>query len=140
VTLNYGTDVFKSRLTFSYQDNQGIMVGTYKKNLAVRYKGEYQMNKWLQFTETMSYDDGFGRGVDDSSAHTGVILSALWMPASAEAYATAGPYAGLYGGTTSEDPEYIAQYGSNFADIHGDTVNPLRLLLASDEWGHNVDF
>ena len=140
VTLNYGTDVFKSRLTFSYQNNQGIMVGTYKKNLAVRYKGDYQMNKWLQFTETMSYDDGYGRGVDDNSAHTGVILSALWMPASAEAYATAGPYAGMYGGTTTEDPEYIAKYGSNFADIHGDTVNPLRLLLASDEWGHNVDF
>ena len=57
VTLNYGTDVFKSRLTFNYQDNQGIMVGTYKKNLGVRFQGEYQMNKWLQFTETMSYDD-----------------------------------------------------------------------------------
>ena len=140
VTLNYGTDVFKSRLTFNYQDNQGIMVGTYKKNLGVRFQGEYQMNKWLQFTETMSYDDGFGRGVDDSSAHTGVILSALWMPPSAEAYATAGPYAGIFGGTTTEDPEYVAKYGSNFADIHGDTVNPLRLLLANDEWGHSVDF
>ena len=67
VTLNYGTDVFKSRLTFNYQDNQGIMVGTYKKNLGVRFQGEYQMNKWLQFTETMSYDDGFGRGVDEAS-------------------------------------------------------------------------
>ncbi|MBO6063173.1 MAG: SusC/RagA family TonB-linked outer membrane protein, partial [Bacteroidales bacterium] len=140
VTLNYGTDVFKSRLTFNYQDNQGIMVGTYKKNLGVRFQGEYQMNKWLQFTETMSYDDGFGRGVDDNSAHTGVILSALWMPPSAEAYATAGPYAGIFGGTTTEDPEYVAKYGSNFADIHGDTVNPLRLLLANDEWGHSVDF
>ena len=140
VTLNYGTEVFKSRLTFSYQDNQGIMVGTYKKNLAVRFNGEYQMNKWFKITEVMSYDDGYGRGVDDSSAHTGVILSAIWMPPSAEAYASAGPYAGIFGGTTTEDPEYIAKYGSNFADIHGDTVNPLRLLLANTEWGHNVDF
>ena len=140
VTLNYGTDVFKSRLTFSYQDNQGVLNNTFKKNLAVRYKGDYQMNKWLQFTETMSYDDGWGRGIDDDSAHTGIILSALWMPASAEAYASAGPYAGSFGGTTTEDPEYIAQYGSNFADIHGDVVNPLRMLYASTEWSHNVDF
>ena len=140
VTLNYGTDVFKSRLTFSYQDNQGVLKNTYKDNMAVRYQGEYQMNKWLQITETMSYDDGWGRSVDDSSAHTGVLLSALWMPPSAEAYASAGPYAGSFGGTTTEDPEYIAQYGSNFADIHGDVVNPLRMLYASDQWSHNVDF
>ena len=140
VTLNYGTDVFKSRLTFYYQDNQGVLNNTYKKNMAIRYNGEYQMNKWLKFTEVMAYDDGWGRSVDDSSAHTGVLLSALWMPPSAEAYATAGPYAGSFGGTTTEDPEYIAQYGSNFADIHGDVVNPLRMLYASTQWGHNVDF
>ena len=140
VTLNYGTDVFKSRLTFSYQDNQGVLKNTYKKNLAVRFNGEYQMNKWLKITEVMSYDDGWGRSVDDSSAHTGVLLSALWMPPSAEAYASAGPYAGSFGGTTTEDPEYIAKYGSNFADIHGDVVNPLRMLYASTQWGHNVDF
>ena len=140
VTLNYGTDVFKSRLTFSYQDNQGVLKNTYKKNLAVRFNGEYQMNQWVKITEIMSYDDGYGRSVDDSSAHTGVLLSALWMPPSAEAYASAGPYAGSYGGTTTEDPAYIAQYGSNFADIHGDVVNPLRMLYASTQWGHNVDF
>ena len=140
VTLNYGTDVFKSRLTFSYQDNQGILKNTYKDNMAIRYQGEYQMNKWLTITETMSYDDGWGRSVDDSSAHTGILLSALWMPPSAEAYASAGPYAGSYGGTTTEDPAYVAQYGSNFADIHGDVVNPLRMLYADTQWGHNVDF
>ena len=140
VTLNYGTDVFKSRLTFSYLDNQGVLKNTYKKNLAVRFNGEYQMNKWLKFTEIMSFDDGWGRSVDDSSAHTGVLLSALWMPPSAEAYASAGPYAGSYGGTTTEDPAYIAQYGSNFADIHGDVVNPLRMLYADTQWGHNTDF
>ncbi len=140
VTLNYGTDVFKSRLTFSYQDNQGVLKNTYKKNLAIRFKGEYDLNKWIKITDTMSYDDGWGRSVDDSSAHTGVLLSALWMPPSAEAYASAGPYKGSFGGTTTEDPEYIAKYGSNFADIHGDVVNPLRMLYASTEWSHNVDF
>jgi len=140
VTLNYGTDKFKSRLNFMYQDNQGVMTGTFKKNIAVRYNGEYQMNDWLKITQVMSYDDGWGRGVNDSSAQTGVILSAIWMPQSAEAYASAGPYAGSFGGTTTEDPEYIAKYGSNFASIHGDAVNPLRLLLAENSWSHSADF
>ena len=140
VTLNYGSDKIKSRLTFSYQDNQGVLINTFNKNLGVRYNGEYQMNKWLKITETMSFSDGSSRGTDTGSAYTGTILSAIYMPASAEAYATAGPYAGSYGGTTTEDPAYVAQYGSNFADIHGDAVNPLRLLLADTEYNHGNSF
>jgi TonB-linked SusC/RagA family outer membrane protein len=140
VTLNYGGEHLKSRLTFSYQDNPGVLINTYNKNLGVRYNGEYEINKWVKITEVMSYADDNSRGTDTGSAYTGTILSAIYMPASAEAYATAGPYAGSYGGTTTEDPAYIAQYGSNFADIHGDAVNPLRLLLADNRYYHNSSF
>jgi TonB-linked SusC/RagA family outer membrane protein len=140
VTLNYGTEVFKSRLTFSYQDDPGVLINTFNKNLGVRFNGEYDLNKWVKITEVMSFSDDNSRGTDTGSAYTGTILSAIYMPASAEAYATAGPYAGSYGGTTTEDPAYIAQYGSNFADIHGDAVNPLRLLLADNLYYHNSSF
>ena len=140
VTLNYGTEVFKSRLTFSYQDDPGVLINTFNKNLGVRFNGEYDLNKWVKITEVMSFSDDNSRGTDTGSAYTGTILSAIYMPASAEAYATAGPYAGSYGGTTTEDPAYIAQYGSNFADIHGDAVNPLRLLLADNRYYHNSSF
>ena len=140
VTLNYGTEVFKSRLTFSYQDDPGVLINTFNKNLGVRFNGEYDLNKWIKITEVMSFSDDNSRGTDTGSAYTGTILSAIYMPASAEAYATAGPYAGSYGGTTTEDPAYIAQYGSNFADIHGDAVNPLRLLLADNRYYHNSSF
>jgi TonB-linked SusC/RagA family outer membrane protein len=140
VTLNYGGEHLKSRLTFSYQDNPGVLINTFNKNLGVRYNGEYEINKWVKITEVMSYADDNSRGTDTGSAYTGTILSAIYMPASAEAYATAGPYAGSYGGTTTEDPAYIAQYGSNFADIHGDAVNPLRLLLADNRYYHNSSF
>lgn len=40
---------------------------------------------------------------------------------------------------TTEDPEYIAKYGSNFADAHGDAVNPVRLLTASNYFDKNSD-
>ena len=58
------------------------------------------------------------------------------MPGSAEAYAADGSY----GGTTTEDPAYIAQYGSNYADAHGDAVNPLRLLLADNRYDTTTEF
>ena len=140
VTMNYGTDVFKSRLTFSYQDNPGVLRNTFSKNLGIRFNGEYDLNKWIKITEVMSYSDDSSRSTDTGSAYTGTILSAIYQPASAETYATAGPYAGSYAGTVTEDPAYIAKYGSNFADIHGDSVNPLRLLLADNQYNHTNKF
>ena len=139
-TLNYGTDQVKSRLTFTFNDNPGVLVGTYARSLGVRYNGQYQLNKWIKLTENIHFSDGKSRGTDTSSSHTGTILSALYMPPSAEAYATAGPYAGSFGGTTTEDPEYIAKYGNNFAGLHGDAVNPLRMLLADTSYGHSTSF
>jgi len=140
VTLNYGGEHLKSRLTFNYQDNPGVLVGTYKKDLGIRYAGDYQMNKYVKITEDLSWGDASSHGTNTSSAYTGTVLSAIYMPASAEAYATAGPNAGSFGGTTTEDPAYIAQYGSNFGDIHGDAVNPLRLLLADTQYNHTNKF
>ena len=58
------------------------------------------------------------------------------MPASATVY---NPLDGTYGGTTTEDPDYIAKYGSNFADIHGDAVNPVRLLEAENRYDRTSD-
>lgn len=54
--------------------------------------------------------------------HTrGLSLSALYMPSST---GVRSPLDGTWGGTTTKDPAYIAQYGDNFAGAHGDVVNP----------------
>ena len=140
LTLDYGSDKLKSRLTFSYQDNPGVLLGTFKKELGVHFAGEYQLNKYVKITEDLSYGDESSRGTNTSSAYSGSVLSAIYMPQSAEAYATAGPNVGSYGGTVTEDPAYIAQYGSNYADIHGDAINPLRLLLAETRYNHAARF
>lgn len=58
------------------------------------------------------------------------------MPASATIY---NPLDGSYGGTTTEDPAYIEKYGSNFADAHGDAVNPVRLLEAENLYNKTSD-
>lgn len=70
------------------------------------------------------------------NAYTGPILSAVYMPASATIY---NPLDGSYGGTTTEDPAYIEKYGSNFADAHGDAVNPVRLLEAENLYNKTSD-
>ena len=58
------------------------------------------------------------------------------MPASATVY---NPLDGTWGGTTTEDPEYIVKYGSNFAGAHGDAVNPVRLLRAENRFNRTSD-
>lgn len=128
VALNVGTDNFTNRLSFSYDDDQGVLINTYNKNLSIRYNGKMQLNKWVSITEDLVWKNTDSRSKDtENDATTGPILSAVYMPASATIY---NPLDGSYGGTTTEDPDYIAKYGSNFADAHGDAVNPVRLLRA----------
>lgn len=136
VALNVGTDNFSSRVSFAYDDDQGSLINTYKKNLSLRYNGSFKLNKWITIGEDFVWKNTDSRGSDTDSAYTGVIMSAIYMPSSAMVY---NPLTGSYGGTTTEDPAYIAKYGSNFADIHGDAVNPVRLLKANNLYDKTSD-
>ncbi|RKD88274.1 SusC/RagA family TonB-linked outer membrane protein [Mangrovibacterium diazotrophicum] len=131
VALNVGTDSFKHRLSFAYSDDNGTLINTFNKNLTTRYNSSFKLNKWVTITEDFVWANKQSRGTDTESAYSGVILSALYMPRSATVY---NPLDGSYGGTTTEDPDYIAQYGSNYSDIHGDVVNPVRTLKADNNY------
>ena len=113
------------------------LINTYKKNLALRYNGKMQLNKWITISEDLVWKNTTSRSKEtDNDAYTGPILSAVYMPASATIY---NPLDGSYGGTTTEDPAYIEKYGSNFADAHGDAVNPVRLLEAENLYNKTSD-
>ena len=139
VTFNYGSEKVKTRLTLALDDNNGLLINTYKKTYSVGFNGQYDVNKWLQFTARINYDEKQSRGTNTSSAYTGALISAIYMPPSAEAYATAGPNKGSFGGTTTEDPAYIAKYG-NYAGIFGDAVSPLRILRGDNLWNRRGEF
>lgn len=95
------------------------------------------MNKWITISEDLVWKNTTSRSKEtDNDAYTGPILSAVYMPASATIY---NPLDGPYGGTTTEDPAYIEKYGSNFADAHGDAVNPVRLLEAENLYNKTSD-
>lgn len=137
VSLNVGTENFLSRLSFAYDNDQGTLINTYNKNLSLRYNGKVKLNKWVTISEDFVWKNTQARSKDtENDAYTGPILSAIYMPASASVY---NAIDGSYGGTTTEDPAYIAKYGSNFADIHGDAVNPVRLLTADNIYNRTSD-
>lgn len=137
IALNVGTDKSSSRLSLSFDNDQGTLINTYKKNLALRYNGKMQLNKWITISEDLVWKNTTSRSKEtDNGAYTGPILSAVYMPASATIY---NPLDGSYGGTTTEDPAYIEKYGSNFADAHGDAVNPVRLLEAENLYNKTSD-
>ncbi|MBQ0087391.1 MAG: TonB-dependent receptor [Bacteroidales bacterium] len=124
VVLNAGTEKFKNRLSFNAESNDGVIYNTYKKTMGINYRGEFQVNKYIKFTEDLSWRQGDSRGTDTNSGYSGTIFRALGMPQSASRYFWDGTG---YGGTANEDPEYVAKYGQ-FAEIHGDVVNPFRGL------------
>ena len=128
VALNYNTDKLKSRLSMSYDDNDGVLLGSFNKQFKIRYVGEYNINKWVKISEDMTWENNTSRGVNTSGRTDGAVLSAVWMPSSAEAYKADGSF----GGTFTEDPEYVSKYGSH-AGIFGDVISPLRTLLGSQD-------
>lgn len=136
VSLNYGNEDVKNRLSLSMDKDNGVLVGTYNNNVGIHYNGDYNINKWVKITEDLTWKQNDRRGTNTTSAYSGAILSAIYMPQSAEAYKADGSY----GGTTTEDPAYAAQYGSNYADAHGDAINPLRILLADNVLDRTTNF
>lgn len=136
IALNVGTDVSANRFTFSYDDNQGVLIGTYNKNLSLRYNGSFDINNYVTISEDLIWSQGDSRSKNTNDAYTGPILSAIYMPSSAEVY---NPLDGSFGGVTTEDPEYIKKYGPNLAAAHGDVVNPVRLLIAENRFNKSSD-
>ncbi len=137
VSINTGTDTFTNRLSFAYDNDEGVLVNTFNKNLSLHYNGKYQINKWVSISEDLVWKNTQSRSTNTTSGYTGAVLSAIYMPASATVYS---PYTESgFGGTTTEDPEYIAKYGSNYADIHGDAVNPMSTLTANNIFSRTSD-
>lgn len=129
LAINVGTENSSNRLSLSYDNDEGILINTFNKNLSLRYNGKFKLNKWATVSQDFVWKNTQKRSSDTNSGYTGAVIAAMYMPPSATVY---NPLDGSYGGTTTEDPAYIEKYGSNFADIHGDAVNPVRLLEADN--------
>lgn len=126
VAVSGGKDNFSNRISLEYSDRQGTLINTYSKSVLTRFNSIFKINKYIQIREDFTWKTSQARGATTSGTE-GVILSALEMPRNAEVYNADGSY----GGTAPSNSEYIQKYGSNFADIHGDVINPVRQLTAA---------
>ena len=133
VVANYGSEKFKGRLIFNYQDNQGVIINTFSKDLGVRFNGEFQVNKWVKLTEDASVTYNTNRSANTGSDIYGVIMEAIYMPPCSELIQSSGPLKGHWGGSFTEDPDYVATYG-NYAGMY-DGDNPVRQLCEQTMWG-----
>lgn len=136
VSMNVGTDTFRSRLSYSFSNDEGVLINTYNRTSAFHYNGELNLNKWVTISQDLTWKNSSQRGTDTDSGYTGSVLAAIMMPASANVY---NPLDGSYAGVTTEDPAYIEKYGSNFADAHGDAANPVRLLKADTNYNRTSE-
>lgn len=138
VSLNTGSDTFTNRLSFAYDNDEGILRYTFNKNLALHYNGRYQLNKWLAISEDFVWKNTESRTTATNEGYTGPIISAIYMPASATVYS---PFTKSgFGGTTTEDPAYAAAHGGkNYADAHGDAVNPINTLSSKNIFDRTND-
>lgn len=128
VALSGGTDHFTSRVSLNYDDDQGTLIKTFKKNINLRYTGRYDISRHVSLSEDLSWGTMKQRGASTDEGYTGVIWTALAMPRSARAFYDDG----TYGGT--------AERGSETASLHGDLVNPIRLLKADNITDKTTDF
>lgn len=124
IILSGGNDTFSNRASIELSDRQGTLENTYNKQVTTRINSMFKLTPWLRFREDLTWRNRKTRDANTSSAESGIVLAALMMPRNAEVYAEDGSY----GGTAPGSQEYIDKYGSNFADIHGDAINPVRLL------------
>lgn len=136
IALNVGGERSVNRFTFSYDDNQGVLINTFNKSFAFRYNGSFDINRYLTIKEDLIWTNHSSKSKNTNDGYTGPILSAIYMPSSAEVY---NPIDGSFGGVTTEDPEYIKRYGSDKGSAHGDVVNPVRLLLAENRFSKSND-
>lgn len=118
IVLNTGTKSSRNRLSYAYDDDNGILISTFNKKHTIHYNGQFDLNKWVTITEDFTWRNSQERGANTTSAENGIIMNALHMPSSASVYNADGTYGG------------ITEPGNAYTGIHGDAINPVRLLAA----------
>lgn len=121
VVVNTGNDMARHRLSYSYDDDQGTLLNTFNKKHTFHYNGIVDINKWVRITEDFTWRNTAARSTNTTSPESGVIINAIHMPSSAAVYNEDGTYGGI-----TVDGKY--------PDIHGDAINPIRLLKGDNQY------
>ena len=106
----------------SYDENQGILINTFKKAFGFRINTSHKLSKKLKVGQNLSITSGKGRGANTNHEYEGIISTALAYPPSATVWYDKEN--GIYGGTTEP--------GSKWTGSYGDLFNPVAKQMKND--------
>ncbi|SFW24074.1 TonB-linked outer membrane protein, SusC/RagA family [Sinomicrobium oceani] len=113
-----GAENVRYMTSFGYQKKEGVLIGTQRERYNFRVKTDFDLTEKITIGENVYYSRTDAVGTNTSSAYSGSIINAIYMPAAASVYNDDGTYQGVV-------PEELAQ----FAGAYGDVYNPVALLL-----------
>ncbi|WP_170245250.1 SusC/RagA family TonB-linked outer membrane protein [Gelidibacter salicanalis] len=132
LSISGGSEKMRSLASVSYDKREGVLLNTFNKNIGGKINLDYDINKYITFSERVGYNYSNGQGGLNTQSHTGVIAQAMQMPASASIYEYTEdgmPVYGMngqqaYGGTT---PQWASQYAGSFGEVQNPVATLQRL-------------
>ncbi|MDR1681242.1 MAG: TonB-dependent receptor [Prevotellaceae bacterium] len=118
-SLSGGSETLKAFASFAYDKTDGLLINTWKEQLNGKFNVDFQIAKWLTFSQKGTYQYSNGQGGIRTNTHESYIVEALGYPPSATVYEydRAGNLlfgddgSPLYGGTTPRWSD-ITGYGA----------------------------
>ncbi|MDR1341721.1 MAG: TonB-dependent receptor [Prevotellaceae bacterium] len=124
ISFSGGDSKRKYALSAGYFDQEGTIIGSYYKRLTLRANTSYQIRKWLNVGETMTYMTSGARNAPNNSGSAGasVLTAALAMAPWDPTHYPAGTLSSL-GGDIGGQPAAA----SNFKNV----TNPFSMVETS---------
>jgi TonB-linked SusC/RagA family outer membrane protein len=116
VSLSGGSEKAKYSTSVNYLDKEGLLLGTSLKRLNSRLKTEFNLSDKITIGQNLYVIREEAIGTNTSSAYSGAIINAIYMPSAAPVYDENGLFHG------------VAPQNSIYAGAYGDVYNPVALL------------
>ena len=129
ISISGGTDEFSNRLSVEINNADGTLQNTYNRQITARLNSMWKLSDFVRIREDFSWKDQKLRDVNTTSAESGIILAALMFPRNTFPYEADGSYMGT-----------VPAIYSDYANIHGDAINPMRILEAAYDNNHASTF
>jgi len=84
-TISGGSETIQSLFSLAYDKSEGVLLNTYSEGITARTVQDFQVTKWLKFSERVNVSYSNGQGNVDTG-HEGPIMGAVWYPRSASVY------------------------------------------------------
>lgn len=123
LSLSGGSEYMKALASIQVDDEQGVLLNTFKKSVKGRVNVDFKLTDKIKFSEWVQAGTSRGYSNDTYSGYTGAIISAIYMPPSAAVYNEDGSYGGV-----------VSASNLAYAGAYGDIVNPVATLKRKDQY------